>query len=149
MYITIINIVGEKRIDLAYSINNSNKEVTVVGLFSDNIQYEFREPWMVELGESRNKGITTGTYTRRKLIDIVEEKIEMTQSDNEEPHVIKQNKLEGITEVVFSLDEIDNTNNFSNGLPSNTLFMHHVTILHISNPTLLSIRNLRKVILFP
>ena len=46
MYITITGIVGEKRIDLAYPIKNlnSNKEVAVVSMFSDNIQYEFMEP---------------------------------------------------------------------------------------------------------
>ena len=38
------------------------------------------------------------------------------------------NKLEGITEVVLSLDELDNTNNLENGSPSYTLFMYHVTV---------------------
>ena len=44
MYVTITNIVGEKRTDLAYPITNfdSSKEVAVVSLFSDNIQCEFR-----------------------------------------------------------------------------------------------------------
>ena len=28
--------------------------------------------------------------------------------------------------MVFSLDELDDTNNLENRLPSNTLFMHHV-----------------------
>ena len=38
MYITINDIKGEKRIDLSYSIN-SNKEITVIIMLSDNIQY--------------------------------------------------------------------------------------------------------------
>ena len=56
MYITITDIVGEKRIDIAYQIKNwnSNKEVAVVSVFSDNIQYEFMEPRTLELGESRS-----------------------------------------------------------------------------------------------
>ena len=82
MYITINNIKGEKRIDLAYPIKNldSSKEVAVAGLFSDNINYEFTEHWMIDLG-LRNKWITAGTYMRQDLIDHVEGKIELTQFD--------------------------------------------------------------------
>ena len=39
------------------------------------------------------------------------------------------NKLEGITDVVFSLDKLDNTNNLENGSHNNSLFMYHVTAL--------------------
>ena len=39
MYITINNIKGEKRIDLSYSIH-SDKEITVIRMLSDNVQYE-------------------------------------------------------------------------------------------------------------
>ena len=42
MYITINNIKGEKRIDLSYSIQNfdSNKEITVIRMLSDNVKYK-------------------------------------------------------------------------------------------------------------
>ena len=42
MYITIKDVIGEKRIDLAYPIKNfdSSKEIAVITMFSDNIQYE-------------------------------------------------------------------------------------------------------------
>ena len=42
MYITINNIKGEKRIDLSYSIQNfdSDKEITVIRMLSDNVQYQ-------------------------------------------------------------------------------------------------------------
>ena len=42
MHITINNIIGKKRIDLSYPIQNFNlsKEVTAVGLLSDSIQYK-------------------------------------------------------------------------------------------------------------
>ena len=125
MYITITDILGEKRIDLDYPIKNSNKEITVVSSSIDNIQYKFTEDWTIDL-ESRSKRITAGTYKRREFIDIVEGKIEMTQFDGV-PRIIKTNKLEGITEMVFDLDELDNTNNLKNGSPSNTLFTYHVT----------------------
>ena len=42
MYITINNIKGEKRIDLSYSIQNfdSDKEIAVIRMLSDNGQYQ-------------------------------------------------------------------------------------------------------------
>ena len=45
MYITINNIKSEKRIDLSYSIQNfdSNKEVAVIRMLSDNVKYEILE----------------------------------------------------------------------------------------------------------
>ena len=39
MYITINNIKGEKKIDLSYSIH-SDKEIAVIRMLSDNVQYE-------------------------------------------------------------------------------------------------------------
>ena len=41
MYITIIDAVGEKRVNLAFPI--WGKEVAVISMFSDNIQYQMRE----------------------------------------------------------------------------------------------------------
>ena len=45
MYITINNIKGENRIDLSYSIQNfdSDKEITVIRMLSDNVQYQIRK----------------------------------------------------------------------------------------------------------
>ena len=62
MYVTVTDIVGEKRIDLSYSIKNfhSSKEIAVVGLFSDNIQYEFTQNLELELN-SRNTRMKAGT----------------------------------------------------------------------------------------
>ena len=47
MYGTITDIVGEKRINLAYPI--WGKEVAVVSKLSDNIQYQIKEPLKVTL----------------------------------------------------------------------------------------------------
>ena len=46
MYITINDVIGEKRIDLSYPIRSTtrwgtaNKEVAVIAMFSDNVQYK-------------------------------------------------------------------------------------------------------------
>ena len=39
MYITIKNVKGEKRIDLSYSVH-SDKEIAVIRMLSNNIQYK-------------------------------------------------------------------------------------------------------------
>ena len=41
MYITVTDVVDEKRIDLVYLI--WGKEVAVISMLSDNIQYQMRE----------------------------------------------------------------------------------------------------------
>ena len=41
MHITIIDAVGEKRVNLEFLI--WGKEVAVISMFSDNIQYQMRE----------------------------------------------------------------------------------------------------------
>ena len=39
MYITINDVIGSKRIDLSYLIH-SNKEIAVITMFNDNVQYQ-------------------------------------------------------------------------------------------------------------
>ena len=39
MYVTINDVIGEKRIDLSYPIH-PRKEITVIAMFSDNVQYK-------------------------------------------------------------------------------------------------------------
>ena len=48
MYITINNIVGEKTIDLSYPIH-PRKEIAVISMLSDNVQYEMTEPFKLKL----------------------------------------------------------------------------------------------------
>ena len=42
MYIMINNLIGEKRIDVTYPIKG--KEVAVVSVFSNNVQYWIKKP---------------------------------------------------------------------------------------------------------
>ena len=62
LHLTIIDIVGEERIDLTYSIRNldSSKEVTVVSMFSDNVQYQIKEPLKVLLIMNEEKQLPEG-----------------------------------------------------------------------------------------
>ena len=52
--------------------------------------------------------------------------IELTQFVNDE-RVIKTNKLKGITEMIFNLNELDNTDNLEDGRPIKVLLTYHVT----------------------
>ena len=102
-------------------------KVATVSMYGDNTQYKLMEPWMIDLDELRSKPVKAGTYRRQELIDLVEGKIELTQFDDEDPRISRTNKLEGITEMVFNLDKLDNADNLKYGKPSNTLFTYHVT----------------------
>ena len=120
----INNIIGEKTIDLSYPIN-SRREIAVVSMFSDNVQYEMTEPLVLKLMGNDEKQVPNGTYTIRELNALVERKFILTDLGSD-PRVIKTNKLEKITDMIFNLDELDNTSNLEDGRPCNTLFTYYV-----------------------
>ena len=68
MYITINNIKGEKRIDLSYSIQNfdSDKEITVIRMLSNNVKYEILKlSSVMDPISDAKKIIPRGTYASR------------------------------------------------------------------------------------
>ena len=69
MYITINNIIGEKTIYLSYPIRNfdSSKEIAVVRIFSNNIQYEITKPLGLKLVDGSEKQILNKAYTIREI----------------------------------------------------------------------------------
>ena len=129
MYITINNIKGESRIDLSYSIQNfdSDKEIAVIRMLSDNVKYEIlkvRE--VMDPISDTKKMIPNGTYASRELISILEGIIELNQFEIDDK-VTKTNKLKGITEITLNLDELNNSDNFKDGRPSKELLTYYVT----------------------
>ena len=58
MYITITDILGKKRIDLAYPIQG--KEAAVVSMFSDNVQYWLKEPMKILLKTGKEMTLERG-----------------------------------------------------------------------------------------
>ena len=126
MYITINDIKGEKRIDLSYSID-SDKEIAVIRMLSDNVKYEIlklRE--VMDPISNMKKTISSGTYAGRQLLSIVEEIIELDRSEIDDQGT-KMNKLKGITEMIINLDELNNSVNLKDGRPSNSLLTYYVT----------------------
>ena len=180
MYIKITDVMGEKRINLAYLI--LGKEVVVDSVFSDNVQYQIQEPLNILLIRNEEKLLLKGTLTGRELSTFIGRKVITTPLDTnvnvvkmdklahvmevtlrkprvfalqilqcyltkeghvrnfllfiwiKEPCVRKSggltcSKLLGIsqTEVVISLDELDNTDNLEDGRLSNVLLRYHLT----------------------
>ena len=129
MYITINNITREKRIDLSYSIQNfdSGKEVAVIRMLSDNVQYEILKLRSVmDPISNTKKMIPSRTYAGRELLSMLEGIVERNQFEVDD-QVTKTNKLKGITEITLNLDELNNSDNLKDGRPSNELLTYHVT----------------------
>ena len=129
MYITINNIKGEKRIGLSYSIQNfdSDKEITVMRMLSDNVKYEkLKVRAVMDPISETKKMIPKGAYAGRELISMLEGIIELNQFEIDN-QVTKTNKLKGITEMIINLDEPNNSINLKDGRPSNELLTYHVT----------------------
>ena len=154
MYITINNIKGEKRIDLSYSIQNfdSDKEIAVIRMLSDNVQYQLLKLRAVMDPISNSKKmIPSGTYAGRELLSIAEGMVELNQSVVDD-QVIKKNTLKGITEMIINLNELDNSDNLKDGRSSNELLTYHMTddkdFTHL-NPKTDNIGNLKMESLLP
>ena len=129
MYTTINNIKGEKRIDLSYSIQNfdSDKEIAVIRMLSDNVKYEIMKlrAVMDPISDTK-KIIPKGAFAGRELISMLEGIIELNQFEVDN-QVTKTNELKGITEITLKLNELNNSDNLKDGRPSNELLTYHMT----------------------
>ena len=140
MYITINDIIGEKRIDLSYPIKGKealgpcwclhparqSEQIAVVRMLSDNVQYWLQGSIEVLLKTGKKVVLNKAVYTDKELNALIglELKSQMMDSHND---VLRTNKLEKVTKMVISLNELDNSDNLEDGTPSNTLFMYYVT----------------------
>ena len=129
MYIAINDVIGEKRIDLSYPIQNFNsgKEVAVIRMLSDNVQYQILKlrAVMDPISDTK-KMIPSRTYAGRELLSMLEGMVELNEFLVND-QVIKKNKLKGITEMILNLNDLDNSDNLKDGRPSNELLTYHVT----------------------
>ena len=118
MYIMITEIVGEKRINPAYPIRG--KEVTIVSMFTNNVQCQIRDPLKVLLITNGEKQLPKRMFMDRELNVSVGRKLISTPLDVND-NIIKMFKLACIMEVALSLDKLDNTDNLEDGRLSNIL----------------------------
>ena len=105
----------------------ASKEITVIRMLNDNVQYEILKLRAVmDPTSNTKKMIPSGTYAGRELLSILEVIIELNQFEVD-GQVTKTNKLKGITEITLNLDELDNSNNLKDGRPSNSLLTYYMT----------------------
>ena len=125
MYITINDVIGEKTIDLSYPIH-SRKEIAVVSMHSSNSQIFLHRSIEVLLKTGKKIVLNKGVYMDKELNSLIgmELKSQMLDSCND---VLRTNKLERITKIIISLNELNNSDNPENGRPSNILFTYYVT----------------------
>ena len=96
-------------------------------MLSNNVKYEILKLRLVmDPILDTTKTIPSGTYAGRQLLSIVEGIVELNQFEVDD-QVTKMNKLKGITEITFNLDELNNSDNLKDGRPSNELLTYHVT----------------------
>ena len=153
MHVTINDIIGEKTIDLSHSIQNfdSSKEVAVVSMFSDNIQYKMTEIFNLKLIDNSEKQILNGSYAKREIEVIVGRQYILADLSNDF-RIIKTNKLAEVIDMIFNLNELDNSGN----LKMEDLVMHYLRIMYLVlkmlcflNPKPHNTRSLKAVRLFP
>ena len=108
MYITINDVIGEKRIDLSYPIEG--KDIAVISMLSNNIQYWLQGSIEVLLKMGKKIVLNKGVYMDRELSSLIgmELKSQMLDSHND---VLRTNKLEKVMKMVISLNELDNSDN--------------------------------------
>ena len=123
MYITINDIVGEKIINLAYPILDT--EVAVVIMLNDNVQYWLKGPMKILLKTGKEITLMKEVHTDKELNAMIglELKTQMASHDV----ILRKNKLENLMKMGIILDELDNADNLEDGSPSNTLFTYHVS----------------------
>ena len=91
MYITINDIIGEKRIDLSHPIKG--KDIVVVSMLSNNVQYWLQGSIEVLLKMGKKIVLNKGVYTDKELNSLIgtELKSQMLDSHND---VLRTNELE-------------------------------------------------------
>ena len=97
MYIIVNDIIGEKRIDLAYPIQG--KEVAVVIMLTNNVQYLLKEPVKVLLKTGKNIELLKGLYMDKELNALIGfEKVGISHRE----YALRVNKLEHATEMTIN-----------------------------------------------
>ena len=94
-------------------------------MLSENAQYEITKPLKLKLVDGSAKEVLSKTYMSRELNTFVEGKHIVSNLDND-PQIIKTNKLAKVTNMSLKLDELNNSDNLVDGHPSNTLFKYYM-----------------------
>ena len=106
------------------------EKIAVVSMHITNSQVLLHRSIEVLAITSKKIVLNKGVYTVKELNSLIgmELKSQMLDSRND---VLRTNKLEGITKMIISLNELDNSDNLEDGRPSNVLFTYYVQVLNI------------------
>ena len=111
MYITINDIIGEKRIDLSYPIHptagrgEARKEIAVVSMFSNNAQYWLQGPIEVLSKTGKKIVLNKGVYMDKELNAIIGQELKLRIGDCDE--LLRTSKLVDGMKIVVSLNELN------------------------------------------
>ena len=94
-------------------------------MFSNNVQYRLQGSIEVLLKTGKKIVLNKGVYTDKELNSLIGLELKLQMASRED--VLRTKKLEKVTKMVISLNELNNSNNLEDGRPSNTLFMYYVT----------------------
>ena len=102
------------------------KEIAVVSMHISNSQILLHRSIEVLSVMGMKIVLNKGVYMDKELNSLMgmELKSQMLDSGND---ILRINKLEGITKMIISLNELDNSDNLEDGKPSNVLFTYYVT----------------------
>ena len=70
--------------------------------------------------------LNKGVYMDKELNSLIGMKLRVLMIDSQED-VLRTNKLEKVTKMTISLNELDNSDNLEDSRTSNTLFTYYVT----------------------
>ena len=100
-------------------------------MLSENTQYEMTKPLKSKLVDGSEKEVLSKTYTSREELNaFVEGKHIVSYLDND-PQIIKTNKLAKVTNMNFYLDELNNSDNLEDGHPATPYLLIICVVLKI------------------
>ena len=124
----INDVIGEKTIDISYSIYPNAGWGKVVSMLSNNSQILLLTSMKVLLYTGKKVVLNKGVYTDKELDSLIGTELKSQMLDSRDD-VLRTNKLKKFMKVVISLNELDNSDNLEDGRRSNTLFTYYVTSL--------------------
>ena len=121
----INDIKGEKTIDLSYPIHSNagrGKEIAVVSMHISNSQILLHRSIEVLSVMGKKIVLNKGVYTDKELNSLIgtELKSQMLDSRND---ILRTNKLEKVTKMVISLNELDNSDNLEMADPATSYLL--------------------------
>ena len=84
------------------------------------------ETFNLKLTDNSKKQILNGSYTKQEIDAIVGRKHILVDLSNDF-RIIKMNKLATVIDMIFNLNELDNSGNLKDGRPSDALFTYYVS----------------------